>query len=132
MKQGIYVNGKPVFTQIAHGNVKNMIASSQTISIENGQVSIQAPQLIIDGQVIVLEKAPVLHIEVFGNVNHIDAGNVTDIAVTGNVEHIETVNGDVSIHGDVSGSVKTVNGDVQAQRIQGAVNTVSGDIYRDD
>ncbi|MGR6647423.1 heme utilization protein [Avibacterium paragallinarum] len=132
MKQGIYVNGKPVFTQIAHGNVKNMVASSQSLSVVNGQVSIQGSQLIIDGQVIELEKAPVLHIVVFGNVNHLDAGNVADIAVTGNVERIETVNGDVSIHGDVSGNVKTVNGDVQAQRIQGAVNTVSGDIYRDD
>ncbi|TFF02657.1 heme utilization protein [Histophilus somni] len=109
-----------------------MVVSSQTISVENGQVSIQAPQLTIDGQVVVLEKAPILHIEVFGNVNYIDASNFVDIAITGNVECIEMVSGDVSIYGDVSGNVKTVNGDVQAQRIQGAVNTVSGDIYRDD
>lgn len=31
-------------------------------------VLIQAPQISIDGQVIVQRKAPVLHIEVFGNV----------------------------------------------------------------
>ncbi|QQF70876.1 hypothetical protein JFL59_02340 [Histophilus somni] len=102
MKQGIYINGKPVFTQISHNNVKNMVVSSQTISVENGQVSIQAPQLTIDGQVVVLEKAPILHIEVFGNVNYIDASNFVDIAITGNVECIEMVSGDVSIYGDVS------------------------------
>lgn len=131
MKQGIYVNGKQVM-QIANGNVQNMVATSQTISMVNGQVVIQGAQLIVDGQVITLDTAPVLHIEVFGNVNHIDAGNVADIAVTGNVERVETVNGDVSIQGNVSGHVKTVNGDIQAQQILGAANTVSGDIYRDD
>ncbi|MDY4281347.1 MAG: heme utilization protein [[Pasteurella] mairii] len=131
MKQGIYVNGKQVM-QIANGNVQNMVATSRTISMVNGLVSIQGPKLIVDGQVITLEAAPLLHIEIFGNVNHIDAGNVADIAVIGNVEHVETVSGDVSIQGNVSGNVKTTSGDVQAQWIQGAVNTVSGDIYRDD
>lgn len=81
---------------------------------------------------ITLDTSPVLHIEVFGNVNHIEANNATDIVVTGNAGHVETVNGDVAIQGDISGNVKTVNDDVQAQQICGAVNTVTGDIYRDD
>lgn len=88
MKQGIYVNGKQVM-QIANGNVQNMVATSQTISMVNGQVVIQGAQLIVDGQVITLDTAPVLHIEVFGNVNHIDAGSKSMVA--GNCQWVDGV-----------------------------------------
>ncbi|MCW9718565.1 heme utilization protein [Avibacterium sp. 21-599] len=131
MKQGIYINGKQVATQIIQVRIKNMVVSPQIVSMVNGQLVVQEPQLVVDGQVIELEKAPVLHIEVFGDVQSIDASSA-DIAVTGQVRNIETVSGDVSVQGSVSGNVKTVSGDVQSEIIHGSVNTVSGDVYRDD
>ncbi|QXL90430.1 hypothetical protein [Salmonella phage NINP13076] len=72
--------------------------------------------------------------------------NIT-VIIHGDTKSISTVSGDVNVYGTVAGSIKTtsgdvhvesgalgdvttVSGDVRAEKIEGNVKTVSGDISR--
>ncbi len=56
-----------------------------------------------------------------------------DIVVQGPVQTLETVSGDVTVQGDVSGSVTTMSGDVTVSgRVGGSVSTMSGDVRAGD
>lgn len=132
-RQGIYVNGMKVFDPQGQTikNIQIINGSVQTvIGINKGSISMTTHNhaLMVDGQTIELPAEPVINIEVFGNVAHLNSNN-GDVHITGNAEKIDTVSGDVSITGNVTSHVETVSGDVHCQSVSGRVETVSGDIY---
>ncbi|MDU8924300.1 heme utilization protein [Pasteurellaceae bacterium LIM206] len=133
MKQGIYINGKQVFSginneiktvQINAGNAQTIVSNDSVISICG------RGNIVVNGKAIELEQnGSILQIEVFGNVQNLTVGSA-DVTVNGDVENVDTSSGDVTIHGNVGSNVKTSSGDVYCKSITGAVNTVNGDVYR--
>lgn len=133
-RQGIYINGKQVFDSKGK-DIQSMEffgCNIQTVvGINKGNISVSSTsnRLVVNGQSIELGSEPILKIEVFGNVQKLNASS-GDVSIVGNAGSIETLSGDVSITGNVTSHVKTMSGDVHCGAIAGSVNTVSGDIYR--
>lgn len=126
--------------QIANGLDGN---GSITITDSNGDVMVsmkdcpEAPLsgdikmesdnvLIIGGRRIECGKR-IAGINICGNVKSVQ--NLPNIVVNGNVSNVSTTSGDVTINGDVNGSVSAVSGDVEVRgSVAGSVSTVSGDV----
>ena len=101
--------------QVINGNV-----SGRNIIIQNGKV-------IINGKDVTPPDAPVINIEITGNVETLKADVCNKITINGTVKEVSNTAGDITT-GDVSGNVSTASGDVKCGNVQGNVKTMSGDI----
>lgn len=97
------------------------ISGSRSVVVRNGQV-------IVDGKNVTPEDVKEINITVNGNVGKLDVDACQTISVTGDVSSVGTLSGDVTIDGDVKGSVKTLSGDVACGSVGGSVMTMSGDV----
>jgi len=70
------------------------------------------------------------HIEIKGDVEHVDSSNAA-VTVNGNVgEGISTTNGTISVTGEVKGSVTTTNGTIKVGGdVHGSAKTTNGNVY---
>lgn len=70
---------------------------------------------------------PVKTVVIGGNASYVFGGFT--VVVNGNVEQVSTTSGDVSVSGNVGGSVSTKSGDIEINgNVGGSASTVSGDI----
>ena len=82
--------------------------------------------LVIGGRRIECGKH-IAGINICGNVKSVQ--NLPNIVVNGDVVNVSTTSGDITIHGNVNGSVSAVSGDVEVRgSVAGSVSTVSGDV----
>ena len=100
--------------------IGNQNYSGRNITIANGKV-------IIDGKDVTPEGKEI-NIKVEGNIEILKADCVSELTVTGNCGEVSTQSGDISIKGDVNGSVSSMSGDIDCGSIGGRVSTMSGDI----
>lgn len=100
-------------------NINGKIYAGRSISISNGQVT-------IDGKKVNVEEKYIT-IAVEGNVDQISADHCEYITVNGGCKNVQTLSGEVNCS-DVHGNVTTMSGDVYANDIAGNVSTMSGDI----
>jgi hypothetical protein len=81
------------------------------VTYEGNNVSIVNGKVVVDGKT--QEQALIGNIEVI---------------VHGNPDVVESMSGDVTVHGNIAGSVNTMSGNVVAKAIGGSVSTMSGNI----
>lgn len=85
--------------------------------------------IIVDGKDINLSPdEKIINIVIEGDIPKLEIANCNNLTVNGNIGgSIKLTNGDVKC-GDVGGDISTVNGDVKAKNVNGNINTINGDI----
>lgn len=85
--------------------------------------------IIIDGEKVKLSPDDkIINIVIEGDIPELKITNCNNLTVNGNINgSIKLTNGDIKC-GDVGGDIDTVNGDIMAKNIQGNTSTVNGDI----
>ncbi len=113
------------------------------MSYEGNSVRVVGDKVYIDNKEIpITDKRILFYVE--GNIEKIECGSCDQIVVFGSTEEIttasgdvyvaevkgsiKTLSGDVTVNGEVGGSVYTTSGDIEANAIKGSAKTLSGDI----
>lgn len=89
-------------------------------------INIVGNKVVVDGVVQEGDLVGDVKIDVYGDVERLDAGS-GNVTVSGSCGQVSTMSGGVEC-GDVTGNVKTMSGDVTCGAIAGGVSTMSGDI----
>lgn len=96
--------------------------------VSGGSVVIRNGKIFVDGKEVTPDTKEI-NIIINGNIDKLEADACQTISVTGDAVHVKTMSGDVTITGNVKGSVQTMSGDVDCGgNIVGSVSTMSGDI----
>lgn len=98
------------------------------VTYTGNNIQIVNNNVIIDGESNIIS-APVINIEITGDLGSLKCHNAERIQITGSVlKDVNTHNGNVSVQGSVVGNVQTHNGTVNSGTIQGSVTTRNGNI----
>lgn len=81
----------------------------------------------IDGQDITPDSKEI-NIVVTGNIEKLEVDACNKASIVGDVWNIFTQSGNVSISGNVNGSIQTMSGDIDCGNIGCSISTMSGDI----
>ena len=123
--KGLDGNGS-VTLKDANGNVMVSVNDSEDFTVK-GDITLESDNVVIIGGRRIECGKRIAGINICGNIKSVQ--NLPNIVVNGNVSNVSTTSGDVTIHGDVNGSVSAVSGDVDVRgSVAGSVSTVSGDV----
>ena len=111
-------------------NCGKIVVNGKVYENVKGTMEITDKGIFVNGKPIEeYEEAPVLKIEISGNVESISSENA-DIEVRGNVNNVTTKNGNVNVGKDVLQNVDTKNGNVHVNgKVMGDVTTKNGNIH---
>lgn len=97
------------------------IRTSGNILIRNGRIIVDGVEMTPDSKEIT--------ITVMGDIETLDVDACSSISVTGNVGDFRTSSGDVSVSGNVTGSIDSSSGSITIDGdIGGSVDTASGSV----
>ncbi|MGF6431514.1 hypothetical protein [Bradyrhizobium elkanii] len=93
--------------------------TARTVTIANGRILLDGKDVTPDAK----------EIHIAGDISHLQADVCLSISVSGNVGHVVTQSGSVNVEGNVNGSVQTMSGSIDCSgSIGGSATTMSGNI----
>lgn len=99
--------------------------SGNAISVVNGVIT-------VDGMNVTPKDEKNIQINIIGDVGNLNVDHCNLIEIDGDVKDLQTSSGDVTLSGNVEGSIQTSSGDVECEDIGGNVRTSSGDVKAND
>lgn len=111
-----------------NGKIKSSVITINGTTYHGSSITMKNGKVIVDGEEVKTGDAKTINISVNGDITNLEVDACNELQVTGSVGSLRTISGDVTVTGDVDGSVQSTSGDIECGHVQGSVQTVSGDV----